>query len=97
MTKSDLVNILSKGIGLTKIEIEAVVEGFFHSVLDCLKNGNGIEIRGFGTYKVRKKNARLARNPKTGEKVQIPEHFVPIFKFSKDFKELVDQGMKEKI
>jgi len=74
-----------------------VVEWFFHSVLDCLKNGNGIEIRGFGTYKVRKKNARLARNPKTGEKVQIPEHFVPIFKFSKDFKELVDQGMKEKI
>ena len=97
MTKSDLVNILSKGIGLTKIEIEAVVEGFFHSVLDCLKNGKGIEIRGFGTYNVRKKKARLARNPKTGEKVQIPEHFVPIFKFSKDFKELVDQGMKEKI
>ncbi len=97
MTKADLVNILSKGIGLTKIEIEAVVEGFFQSVLDSLKDGKGIEIRGFGTYKIRKKNARLARNPKTGEKVLVQEHFVPIFKFSKDFKEQVGQGIKDKL
>ncbi len=96
MTKADLVDVLSKGTGLTKVETEAVVEGFFLSILDSLKNGKGIEIRGFGTYKVKKKNARFARNPKSGEKVHVPEHYVPVFKFSKEFKELVDQGLKEK-
>ena len=96
MTKADLVDVLSKGTGLTKVETEAVVEGFFLSILDSLKNGKGIEIRGFGTYKVKKKNGRFARNPKSGEKVHVPEHYVPVFKFSKEFKELVDQGLKEK-
>ncbi len=94
MTKADLVDIVSQGTGLTKLETEAVIEGLFNSIIEALKNGKGIEIRGFGTYKVKKKNARYARNPKTGEKVLVPEHFVPIFKFSKDFKSSVDQGMK---
>lgn len=95
MTKADIVDIVAEGTGLTKLETEAVIEGFFNSVIEALRNGNGIEIRGFGTYKVKHKNARYARNPKTGEKVYVPEHFVPVFKFSKDFKSLVDEGMKE--
>ncbi|HRI47891.1 MAG: integration host factor subunit beta [Ignavibacteriaceae bacterium] len=97
MTKADLVDIVAQGTGLTKLETEAVIEGFFNSVIESLKNGKGIEIRGFGTYKVKKKNARFARNPKTGEKVFVPEHFVPVFKFSKDLKVSVDGGMKEQI
>jgi DNA-binding protein HU-beta len=95
MTKADLVDIVAQGTGLTKLETEAVIEGFFNSVIESLKNGKGIEIRGFGTYKVKKKNSRYARNPKTGEKVFVPEHYVPVFKFSKDLKMLVDSGMKE--
>ncbi|NUN10839.1 MAG: integration host factor subunit beta [Ignavibacteriaceae bacterium] len=94
MTKADLVDIVAQGTGLTKIETEAVIEGFFNSVIESLRNGKGIEIRGFGTYKVKKKGERYARNPKTGEKVFVPEHFVPVFKFSKDFKDLVNKGMK---
>jgi len=96
MTKADIVDIIASGTGLTKLETEAIIEGFFSTVIDSLKNGNGIEIRGFGTYKVKKKNARQARNPKTGEKVFVPEHYVPTFKFSKDFKSIVNQGMKER-
>ena len=69
MTKADIVNIIGAGTGLTKLETEAVVEGFLTTVIESLKEGNGIEIRGFGTYKTRKKNARNARNPKTGDKV----------------------------
>jgi DNA-binding protein HU-beta len=95
MTKADLVDIVAQGTGLTKLETEAVIEGFFNSVIESLKNGKGIEIRGFGTYKVKKKNSRYARNPKTGAKVFVPEHYVPVFKFSKDLKMLVDSGMKE--
>ena len=97
MTKADLVDIVSQGTGLTKIETEAVIEGFFMSILEAMKSGKGIEIRGFGTFKVKKKNARYARNPKTGEKVHVPEHYVPVFKFSKDFKSHVDSGMHQSI
>ena len=94
MTKADIVDKVALGTGLTKLETEAIIEGFFKTVIEALRAGRGIEIRGFGTYKVKKKRARQARNPKTGEQVFVPEHFVPTFKFSKDFKELVDKGMK---
>jgi DNA-binding protein HU-beta len=93
MTKADIVDKVAIGTGLTKLETEAIIEGFFKTVIESLKEGKGIEIRGFGSYKVKKKNARRARNPKTGEQVQVPEHFVPTFKFSKDFKLLVNKGM----
>jgi DNA-binding protein HU-beta len=93
MTKADIVDKVAIGTGLTKLETEAIIEGFFKTVIESLKEGRGIEIRGFGSYKVKKKNARHARNPKTGAQVEVPEHFVPTFKFSKDFKLLVNKGM----
>ncbi len=96
MTKADIVDKVAAGTGLTKLETEAIIEGFFKTVIEALKEGRGIEIRGFGSYRVKKKNARQARNPKTGEQVFMPEHYVPTFKFSKDFKELVNHGMMEK-
>ncbi|MDR3668753.1 MAG: integration host factor subunit beta [Ignavibacteriaceae bacterium] len=93
MTKADIVDKVAMGTGLTKLETEAIIEGFFKTVIESLKEGKGIEIRGFGSYKVKKKNARHARNPKTGDQVEVPEHYVPTFKFSKDFKLLVNKGM----
>lgn len=96
MTKADIVDSVANGTGLTKLETEAVVEGFFSTIINSLKEGKGIEIRGFGTFKVKKKNARIARNPKSGQQVQVPDHFVPTFKFSKEFKSVVNQGMKIK-
>jgi DNA-binding protein HU-beta len=95
MTKADIVEKIALGTGLTKLETEAIVEGFLNTVIQALSEGRGIEIRGFGSYKVKKKRARNARNPRTGEKVYVGEHFVPTFKFSKDFKEAVDVGMKQ--
>ncbi|MBK6915229.1 MAG: integration host factor subunit beta [Ignavibacteriales bacterium] len=97
MTKADIVDKVANGTGLTKLETEAIIEGFLTTVIEALREGKGIEIRGFGSYKVKKKNARNARNPKSGQKVFVPEHFVPTFKFSKDFKEIVDAGMKGNI
>jgi DNA-binding protein HU-beta len=96
MTKADIVDRVAAGTGLTKLETEAIIEGFITTVIEALKEGKGIEIRGFGSYKVKKKNARQARNPKTGEQVFVPAHFVPTFKFSKDCKDIVDKGMKER-
>ena len=96
MTKADIVDKVAAGTGLTKLETEAIVEGFLKTVIEALKEGKGIEIRGFGSYRVKKKNARQARNPKSGESVFVPEHFVPTLKFSKDFKEIVNAGMLEK-
>lgn len=97
MRKADLIEIVAQGTGITKIDTEAVIEGFFKSVIAAMKSGEGIEIRGFGSFKVKKKNARNARNPITGAQVQIPEHFVPVFKVSKDFKNAVAEGMKDKL
>lgn len=94
MTKADIVDKVAVGTGLTKLETEAIIEGFFKTVIESLKDGKGIEIRGFGSYKVKKKNPRQARNPKTGEQVFVPEHYVPTFKFSKEFKDIVNEGMK---
>jgi DNA-binding protein HU-beta len=95
MTKADIVEKIAAGTGLTKLETEAIVEGFLTTVIQSLREGKGIEIRGFGSYKVKKKNSRYARNPRTGEKVFVDEHYVPVFKFSKDFKQAVDEGIKE--
>ncbi len=95
MTKADIVDKVAAGTGLTKLETEAIIEGFFKTVIESLKDGKGIEIRGFGSYKVKKKNARQARNPKTGEQVFVPDHYVPTFKFSKEFKDIVNEGMKK--
>lgn len=94
MTKADIVEKVADGTGLTKLETEAIIEGFLNTVIQSLREGKGIEIRGFGSYKVKQKNARYARNPRTGEQVFVDEHFVPVFKFSKDFKNAVDKGMK---
>ncbi len=96
MTKADIVEKVASGTGLTKLETEAIIEGFLNTVINSLREGKGIEIRGFGSYKVKKKNSRYARNPRTGEKVFVEEHYVPVFKFSKDFKSAVDRGMKDK-
>lgn len=96
MTKADIVEKVALGTGLTKLETEAIIEGFFNTVIQALKEGKGIEIRGFGSYKVKKKKARYARNPRTGETVFVEEHYVPVFKFSKDFKAAINSSIKER-
>jgi len=94
VTKADIVSIIASRTGLTKQETETVVDGFIEAVIEALKAGERIEIRGFGTYNVRKKNKRLARNPRTGEKVLIDEKYVPTFKISKEFKSAVSDSYK---
>ncbi|MCX6151959.1 MAG: integration host factor subunit beta [Ignavibacteriales bacterium] len=94
ITKADIVEKIALGTGITKLETEVIVDGFLMTVIESLKLGKAIEIRGFGSYGIRKKRGRLARNPKSGQKVFIEEHFAPTFKFSKEFKSIVAEGLK---
>jgi DNA-binding protein HU-beta len=95
LTKADIVDVIASGTGLTKVETEAVVDGFIQTVIASLRDGKNIEIRGFGSFKVKKRKGRVARNPRTGEQVQVDEHYVPIFKVSKDLKSIVNENLKK--
>ncbi len=96
MTKADIVDHIASGTGLTKVETEAVVDGFIQTVQEALKEGKNIEIRGFGSFKTKKRKGRVARNPRTGEQVMVEEHFVPIFKVSKELKGLVNDKLMKR-
>ena len=93
VTKADIVEEIALQTGLTKIETQAVVEGFLASVRNSLAEGKTIEIRGFGSFKIRKRKGRMARNPKTGQAYPVKEQFVPYFKVSKEFKTFVDEHL----
>lgn len=91
MTKADLVEQVADAIGpgITKKDCALVVDGLLNAVKAALSEGDNIEIRGFGTFKVRERKARVARNPRTGERVEVPSRVVPVFKPSKDLREQV--------
>ena len=91
MTKTDLIEKVSVRIaGLTKKQTEIIVNMMFDSIKDALAAGDKIEIRGFGSFRIRSRRNREGRNPKTGESVSVPQKRVPFFKAGKELKELVD-------
>ena len=92
MTKADLVDQIADRTGLTKKDVADTVDSFLDAVSHALQRGQHIEIRGFGTFKVKDRKSRLARNPRTGESVPVPPRRVPVFKVSKDLKEMVAQN-----
>ena len=93
MTKADLVEQVAEAIGpgITKKDCALVVDGFLNAVKQALSDGENIEIRGFGTFKVRKRETRMARNPRTGEAVEVPSRSVPVFKPSKQLRARVER------
>ncbi|MDX1949307.1 MAG: HU family DNA-binding protein [Rickettsiales bacterium] len=91
MTKSELVKILSeKHPQLQLREASELVDLFFNMLTNTLKSNGRIELRGFGTFSLRKRSARLARNPRTGDKVQIGERNVVYFRAGKGLKDRVN-------
>ena len=85
MTKSDLAERIANSKGLTKKAAAAVIEKVFSSVTDALRAGGKVEIRGFGSFRLKHRRNRIGRNPKTGAKVMIPAKRVPYFTSGKDF------------
>jgi integration host factor subunit beta len=90
MTKADLVDEVSTATELSRKDSEVIVEALFDSVVKALKNSDKLEVRGFGSFRIRKRKARQGRNPKTGQKVDVPEKKVPYFKPSKELKDLIN-------
>ena len=95
MTKADLVRIVSAETGIIRKDVALAVDAFLDAIKDSLKDNRHIEIRGFGTFKLKDRKARIGRNPKTEEKVTVPARVVPTFKFSRAFKDEVDEANKK--
>jgi integration host factor subunit beta len=93
MTKSVLIERIAEKVeGLSKKQTEVVIETIFESIKETLSKGGKVEIRGFGNFRLRNRNARRARNPKTGEAVDVPPKKVPYFKVGKELREMVNKN-----
>ena len=92
MTKADLVEKVAREADMTKKDAEQLVEIIFDSITDTLNKGEKIELRGFGSFRVRERNSRKGRNPKTGDSVEIPAKRVAYFKPGKELKELINES-----
>ena len=90
ITKQSLIQEIAKSTGFVRNDIKTVIEQFLDLVGEKLIDGSTIEIRGFGTFACKPRKARPARNPRTGETVQIEECMVPTFKFSNDIKDKIN-------
>src|SRR6476660_9888338 len=91
MTKAELVEEVSRVSDLTKKHSEVIVDTVFESIIDALHRGDKIELRGFGSFRLRKREPRKGRNPKTGDKVDVPPKKVPYFKPGKELKDLINR------
>jgi len=92
MTKAELIEeVAGKVKSLTKRQTEIIINAILDGVKDTLARGDKIEIRGFGSFRLRDRRTREGRNPKTGTTVQVPAKRVPFFKAGKELKELVDR------
>ena len=83
MTKQEIVDVVSDATGLTKVETETIMNGVMMTIIDSLARNEKVELRGFGTFGIKHRMPKKARNPGTGEPVFLPERFVPTFKPSK--------------
>ncbi len=90
MTKADLVDKVTRLGALTRRDGAGIVETLFESIIGALKSGDKIEVRGFGSFRTRQRKSRTGRNPKTGDKVEVPAKRVPFFKPSKELRDAVN-------
>jgi integration host factor subunit beta len=89
VTKKEIVKTISDEIGLTQLKTKEIVQKTFDAIVETLVEERRIELRNFGVFEVKKRAARKARNPRTGDKVYVPEKFVVTFKPGKEMEERV--------
>ncbi|NLU41119.1 MAG: HU family DNA-binding protein [Firmicutes bacterium] len=89
MTKADLISAVAENVDLKKKDVERVVNSVFSTIEAALAKGDKVQLVGFGTFVVRRRPARVGRNPQTGEDINIPETTVPVFKPGKSLKDAV--------
>ncbi|MGC8722498.1 MAG: HU family DNA-binding protein [Acidobacteriota bacterium] len=91
MTKADLIELVAQRADLPKKPAEIIVNTIFQSVTEALDKGEKVELRGFGSFRMKIREARTARNPKTGERVQVGQKKVPHFRAGKELREAVNR------
>ena len=89
MNKADLINKVHESLDVTKADAERAVETLINSIVDTLKDGNEVSIAGLGIFSAKMRNARTARNPRTGEAIEVPAMRVPKFRAAKALKDAV--------
>ena len=89
MNKAELINVVSAAAEVSKKDAEAVITATLDAITDALKEGEKVQLVGFGSFEVKKRAARLGRNPKTKEAIEIPASTVPVFKAGKVLKDMV--------
>lgn len=92
MTKSELIDAIAARAGMSRIRAEQVVETVFSSMVEAMERGDGIEVRGFGSFTIRPYKSYNGRNPKTGVPVQVSAKRMPFFKVGKELREIVNAG-----
>jgi integration host factor subunit beta len=90
MTKADLVEEVVKAAEVSKKHAETIVNTVLDSIVAALRREDKIELRGFGSFRVRRRRSRQGRNPKTGDRVEVPEKRIPYFKPGKELKDLIN-------
>jgi len=90
MTKAELVEEVARVSELTKKHSEVIVDTVFDSIIEALHKDEKNELRGFGSFRIRQRRSRQGRNPKTGDKVDVPAKKIPYFKPGKELKELIN-------
>jgi len=90
VTKADLVEAVAGKVVVNKKEAEMAVNTFLDCIVDALNRGRGVELRGFGSFRIRDRAPRKGRNPRTGESVQVEGKRVPYFRVGKQLKELIN-------
>ena len=90
MTKADLIEEVVRVTDVSKKHAEIIVNTVFTSIVEALQHDDKIELRGFGSFRVRKRRSRQGRNPKTGDRVEVPEKRIPYFKPGKELKDLIN-------
>jgi DNA-binding protein HU-beta len=89
MNKKELIKSVVEATGLSKKDVTAIVDSVFDTITSALSQGQDVKISGFGTFKIKERAARKARNPQTGEEILIPENKVPAFKPAKSLRDAV--------
>ena len=92
MTKAELMEEVAKNSDLTKKDAEVIVQTVLDSISESLQEGEKVELRGFGSFRLRQRSSRMGRNPKTGDKVDVPAKKIPYFQPGKELKELINSG-----
>ncbi len=97
MTKKDIVRTISEQVGLTQLQTKDIVQRTFQAIIEALVVNRRIELRNFGVFEVKRRAARKARNPRSGEKVEVPEKFVVTFKPGKEMEQRVRDLERDEI